>query len=263
MTKTPYYIHGRGGRHVIALHGLFDTADYFDGVLAAFDPEQWSVVMPDIRGFGRAIDDQGPFDMKTIAADTLALADRLGWNNFAVVGHSMCGKAALRVAIDGGDRVNAIVGIAPIWAGPALFDESSLAFFHASATDVDKREVIIAQSTGNRLSQHWSRALARRSFERSRVDAYTAYIESFTTDDFEDEAMRLQQNVLVLVGAHDSLTEQTVRRTWGTKLQSSQISVLADCGHWPMVEAPLLAGSMIERFLASVLSGTSHAALER
>ena len=72
---------------------------------------------------------------RPIAEDTLALADQLGWNRFALIGHSMGGMAIQQVLADAPERVSALVGITPVPASGVPFDHSGWDFFSAAAGD--------------------------------------------------------------------------------------------------------------------------------
>lgn len=248
-----YVIHGRGPLKAIALHGLFDTGQGFQPMLAGLDPERWSIALPDLRGYGGSADAAGPFDMATAASDALEIADQLGWARFSVIGHSMCGKAALRLAADAPDRVHRVVGIAPVWAGAVPFDPDSLAFFRSSVDSVEARQAIITQSTGSRLPAFWLHSLAQISFAESRKPAYGGYLESFAFDDFEKQAVGLNHDVLVIVGAQDVFTTEMARTHWIPKLRHAELVVLQDCGHWPMQEVPVYTAALIETFLSKDL----------
>jgi pimeloyl-ACP methyl ester carboxylesterase len=84
-----HIIHGHGPVRVIALHGWFADHTAFDALLPALDPARFTIALPDYRGYGASRPSSGPFNLDTVADDALALADRLGWARFAVMGHSM------------------------------------------------------------------------------------------------------------------------------------------------------------------------------
>src|SRR5260370_39748831 len=88
-------------------------------------------------------------EMNSLPSETNALVDSLGWNEFAVVGHSMGGKAAL-LTTTLTKRVTRLCGITPVWAAPAPFDAETLKFFRTAAEQVSVRQAIIHNTAGAR-----------------------------------------------------------------------------------------------------------------
>jgi len=117
-----HVVHGRGPVRAVVIHGWFYDWHVFEPMLPALDPAVFSLAFMDCRGYGSSRAMTGAFDIDTIAADALELASHLGWERFAVVGHSMGGKAALRVAANAPHRVTRILALTPVWAGAAPFD---------------------------------------------------------------------------------------------------------------------------------------------
>ncbi|MEZ4385582.1 MAG: alpha/beta fold hydrolase [Nannocystaceae bacterium] len=62
----------------------------------------------DNRGIGRSRDDGGPLTIARLAADTLALADHLGWERPHLVGHSMGGMIVQEAARQAPHRVRSL-----------------------------------------------------------------------------------------------------------------------------------------------------------
>lgn len=243
-------LHGRGPLRVMALHGWFADRTAFDSLLPALDPEAFTVALPDYRGYGEARSSGGPYDVGTIAADVIELADALGWDRFTVVGHSMGGKVALRIAADAPDRVERIVGITPVWAGAAPFDPETLAFFRMAADSRDTRQAIINLTTGGRLPAVWTRSMADKSMQISDRDAFAGYFESWGHDDFAEAARDVRQEVLVVAGGHDrGVPEELLRATWIAGLPGARLVVMPEAGHYPIDECPLILGATIADFI--------------
>lgn len=243
-------LHGHGPRRVLFLHGWFGDHKSFDPILPGFEEDVWSLALMDQRGYGLSGDRTGPFDIATIAEDALALADHLGWDNFSVVGHSMGGKAGLRLALLAPDRIAALVGIAPVWAGAAPFDADSLGLFRAAATDAGARDIIIRHSTSGRLDDGLYGELVETSQSTASVEAFAAYFESWALDNFADQVRGLSTPVQVLVGAFDqAITADLVDATWRDALCNFSCHVLADAGHYPMQENPAALGEALNKFL--------------
>ncbi len=94
-----YYRVGNGPTRVIALHGWFGDHTAFASMWPYLDRSRFSYAFMDLRGYGASQTMSGEYTMEEIAADTLQLADELGWQDFALIGHSMSGKAIQQVLV--------------------------------------------------------------------------------------------------------------------------------------------------------------------
>ena len=245
------YQYGNGPVRAILIHGWFGDAHDFDAMFNAIDPAVFSFACVEFRGYGNRKGEQGPYDIATIAADAVALADRLGWERFNIVGHSMGGKAALKVAADVPDRVEKLCGISPVWAGRSPFDDARLALFRAAKDALPARQGIIANTTGGRLPPVWCRRVAEHSMTISDRAAFAAYFESWALDDFASAAAGLAVSTLAIIGAHDpGVSEQATRATWLAHLPNASMAVLPDAGHYAANECPLILAAHLAAFLA-------------
>jgi pimeloyl-ACP methyl ester carboxylesterase len=162
----------------------------------------------------------------------------------------MGGKAALRLALDLGDRISRIIAVTPVWAGAAPFDAQTLAFFRNAANDLEARAAIIGQSTGGQLPAAWTRWMAENSAEVSSTEAFATYFESWAMTDFALAAANLTQETLIVAGANDGgIPIEAINATWLANLRNARAEVLADCGHYPTLERPLALAALVERFL--------------
>ncbi|TXN23762.1 alpha/beta hydrolase [Methylobacterium sp. WL9] len=102
------------GRSVLLLHGRNFPSSYWLPVIQALTTAGYRVIVPDQLGFGKSSKPVGAFTFDAMAADTVALLDRLGLNRVDVIGHSMGGMLAVRIARSYPARVNSLVLEAPI-----------------------------------------------------------------------------------------------------------------------------------------------------
>ena len=118
---TGYELIGSGLSKVMVLHGIFGDHGIWSPTYPLLDREQFTYAFMDCRGYGASRAMAGNHTMREISADAIALADGLGWEKFSVVGHSMGGMAAQRVAVDAGQRIQCVVGVTPVPASGVPF----------------------------------------------------------------------------------------------------------------------------------------------
>ena len=245
---------GTGPRRVICLHGWFGHARGWGPFIQHLDKDAFSYAFLDQRGYGHRKDSGGPYTMAQIAQDALALADSLGWDRFALVGHSMGGLAIQQVLADAPQRVQALVGVTPVPAGGVPFDDAGWGFFSAAAKDVGTRRAIIDLTTGNRLSGVWLDGMARRSLQHSDETAVADYLVAWAKTSVLDRVQGKTLPVLVIAGEHDpALGAETCQATWLQHYPNATMEVMANAGHYPMDETPIALATAIERFLSKVM----------
>src|SRR5580704_3815582 len=102
---------GTGGRPLLLLHGFTgakeDFTDWFDALAA----RGWHAVAPDHRGHGDSSKpaSMGAYSISILAADSTALVDALGWDAYTLLGHSMGGFVAQRMACDDPSRILGLI----------------------------------------------------------------------------------------------------------------------------------------------------------
>jgi 3-oxoadipate enol-lactonase len=158
---------------------------------AAFDVVGW-----DHRGLGRSCCEDRALSMADFAADGLALADALGWQEFAVFGVSFGGMVAQELAVTAPDRVTRLV-LACTSAGGA--GGSSYPLHERPSPDrmaglMDSRPDV---------------AGAILSFMTGRAEpvepGYTRQLEARRSHDVWDRLPRITAPTLVMSGRHDGI----------------------------------------------------------
>src|ERR1700730_6702902 len=110
------------GPVVVLIHGYAETSDSW-APLAAELVKNYTVVVPDLRGIGRASRRAGGYDKKTQAADIRAVVTTLGYDRASVVSHDIGIMVAYAYAARYPDKVERLVVMdAPI-PGIAPWDE--------------------------------------------------------------------------------------------------------------------------------------------
>lgn len=231
---------GTGATKVIAVHGWFGGEDGWGLLPELFDTEAYSVAFFDLRGYGRRMDVAGEYTLEEVAEDVFALADELGWREFALVGHSMGGAMVLRTFADDPERITGVVGISPVPASGVPLDEDSQALFGGAAEEHGNRRAIIDFTTGNRQPASWLDAMVAYSAQHSRPEAVAGYLTAWSGADFVADLPMVNVPVHAVVGEHDpALGEATMRATWLEQLPGCELTVIPNAGHYAMFEAPV------------------------
>jgi len=251
-TTIPHTLYGDGPIKVIALHGWLSDQHAFDALIPLLDQRAFTFAIPDIRGYGKAMDVSGEFTMDEVARDVLDLADGLGWPVFAVVGHSMGGKAAQRVLALAPDRVSKLVGISPVPASGSRFDGPTTDLFHRAVAEAGVRRLILDAGTGSRYHDVWLDTMTAYSWTHSTPAAFAGYLASWSGGDFHAEVVGVDIPVKVIVGAHDpDLTADAMRATLLQWFPRAELEVFADAGHYAIDETPIALATAVQRFLAA------------
>jgi pimeloyl-ACP methyl ester carboxylesterase len=86
------------GRTILLLHGKNFDSSYWAGPIGFLRRAGFRVVVPDQIGFNKSSKPLGAYTFDALAANTMALADSLGLEKFAVLGHSTGGMLAVRLS---------------------------------------------------------------------------------------------------------------------------------------------------------------------
>jgi haloacetate dehalogenase len=106
---TIHVRHGGNGPPLLLLHGHPQTHVMWHRIAPAL-AEQFTVVAPDLRGYGDSSkpptsDTHEPYSKRAMAGDQVALMQSLGFEQFAVAGHDRGGRVAYRMALDHPERI--------------------------------------------------------------------------------------------------------------------------------------------------------------
>ncbi|MEN9796660.1 MAG: hypothetical protein RL653_356 [Pseudomonadota bacterium] len=241
-----------GGVPLVLLHAFPFCHTLFDDQrpLAATS----LLVRPDLRGFGRSPGGASA-TMDEMAADVLALLDRLKLERVVVGGVSMGGYVALALTRMDPSRV----------AGLVLMDTQALADDPAAKTAREVNALRVEQEgtaflvealLGKLLSPD-SPATVRREVEhRMRAESPGAVAAALrgmaVREDCRDVLHRFGGRALVIVGEQDAVTPPERARQMADLVPGSELLIVPASGHLPNVEQPAPVNDALARFVAAV-----------
>ncbi|MFF4590798.1 alpha/beta fold hydrolase [Streptomyces sp. NPDC001388] len=248
--ELPHELHGDGAHKVFAVHGWFADRSAYAPVVPDLDRTAFQYALVDLRGYGGARDLGGTYSTAEAAADLVALADRLGWERFSVVGHSMGGAVAQRLLAQAPHRLRRLVGVSPVPASGLALPPEQWELFADAAHKAGNRRAILDVTTGGRRPAAWLDRMVARSVEVSDPKAFRAWLDSWALEDFHDRTEGSAVPALAVTGALDpALSAALMRETWLRWYPRAELYELAAAGHYAMDETPLELVRVWEDFL--------------
>jgi len=255
---------GTGGVPLLLLHGFTGARSDFEFWIDPLAALGYHVVAPDQRGHGASDKPEGEarYSFTVFASDALLLADQLGWDRFALLGHSMGGMVAQQIAIDAPDRLVALVLMDT--TGGALSVDPDLRDLGAELARTVGTDAIadFLQGTDSPLTTDAYRraciadpsyeARGDRNLRSASGSMYAAML--LAIDVRADHAALLADAVscptLVMVGAEDEAFLAPSREL-AAAIGGAQLEVIEGGGHSPQFEAPEAAWSAVSTFFAA------------
>ena len=274
-------VYGGSGEPVLLLHGYPQTHVMWHKV-APMLAEQYTVVAPDLRGYGDsgkpAVDaDPERYSKRRTAQDLLEVMSTLGHRSFHVVGHDRGARVGHRMALDSAERVRSFttLDVAPSQAAFEAMD-SSLAFawfhWHLMRQPEPFPETLIGTNAKfylDFLLERWTAVEGAITEE-----AYAEYLRCFSNPDTirascadyraidvdlahdaADRGRKLACPVLALWGGNMAKRPgwQTgqgldMLRVWQERVEDVRGRAI-DCGHFLAEEAPKETAAEVLKFL--------------
>lgn len=114
--ETEIFVRTAGvGQPVLLVHGFPQTGMCWHRIAPTL-AERFSVVVPDIRGYGASgkppsVHDHASYSKRAMAVDLVEVMAELGHDRFAVVGHDRGARVSYRLALDHPDRVSGLCSL--------------------------------------------------------------------------------------------------------------------------------------------------------
>ena len=108
-----YRIQGVGPEPLICIHGVGSYLEAWDGVVARLS-DKFTILTFDLRGHGQSERVKGRYEIDDFVADTLALADHVGFDTFHLAGFSLGGLIGQRIALTHLSRIRRLVLLATV-----------------------------------------------------------------------------------------------------------------------------------------------------
>jgi pimeloyl-ACP methyl ester carboxylesterase len=244
------------GEPLLLIPGLGTTCRLWDGVAPEL-ASRFSLILVDNRNVGRSVGKRKPRSLADLVSDLVELLDRLQLERAHVMGISLGGVIAQRLAVDHPGRVDRLVLVScadrftPYLRQVASLLGHSLRHFPKEAfvrtmellgtspQYLDENEATVEQRVAAKCASRVSgRALAEQ-------------LRCLASSEIDPRYYRILAPTLVVAGQHDALIPSCYSRTMSEQIPGSRYVMIRGAGHNPLVDYPDRVLPTVTRFLSA------------
>lgn len=236
------------GPAVLLIHSLGLDCGLWTRTLEALS-DRFAVVALDCRGHG-ASSNRGGFTVEAVASDARTLMETLGHARFHVVGMSMGGLMAARVAAKAPSSVlclvlcSAYVSVGA--AGPPRIAATRAELANTSMADFGRA---YADDTILPTSDAAARRFVAHAIAKMTAGDYLDTIEAILTADITSLLPAIAAPTLVLTGSADRRAPPEKGRELAHAVRNARFEELQGAGHLAVLDAPDIFNSHLRGFL--------------
>jgi 3-oxoadipate enol-lactonase len=227
------------GPVVVLSNSLGSTYKMWDAQVRDLE-QRFRVVRYDTRGHGHSPVPDGPYTIDDLADDLVALLDRLGIGRAHLVGLSLGGMTAMRVAARNPDRVDRL---ALLCTGAALPPAS--AWTDRAATVRAGGSVAVAEAVAGRwftpeyLGAHpTTRAAHEAMVAATPAEGYAGCCEAIAALDLRGDLVSISAPTLAIAGADDPATPPAKLEEIAARVPDAKLVVVPRAAHLANAERP-------------------------
>jgi pimeloyl-ACP methyl ester carboxylesterase len=262
------YLEAGDGDPLVLLHALGESTFDWRWVIPALASTH-HIYAPDLSGLGlgaKPASDYSPAFFERFAAGFL---DALGLQRAAVVGNSLGGLIALRLALSKPSRVGALILVDSAGLGRS----ATFALRSLTAPGYGELAVAWAKTPPGAAWRAWSKALllfahphlapAAWTAEQCRLARSPGFLEAALATlrsqlDLQgqrgvllDRLAHLEMPTLIVWGARDRVFSLSQAQDAVARLPEGSLALIPACGHMPHIERPDRFVNVLEKFLGT------------
>lgn len=245
--EITFFESGTGSPALVFVHGWQGDHTVWQPIIETLG-DDFHTVAVDLRGSGASHNAGGPYDLERFAADLRGIIEARGPGPAVVIGHSMGGTIALRLAVDSPELTRGLVLVAPVPASGGGYSEKGAAYLRSTAGDT-----AMARKWLERTFYHppASTVLDQLCAAAAATDRDVA-LESFASwahADFAEATRAIKAPVLLLAPQHD--IPDVYERKVAALLSNAQFTQVPACAHYAVLEKPQVIAAAIREFVGA------------
>ncbi|MFW5873399.1 MAG: alpha/beta fold hydrolase [Bacillota bacterium] len=258
------------GEKLVLIHGNMTSSKHWD-ILMENLPENYHLLAPDMRGFGKSSYNNRFDSLEDLALDLIDLLEQKNFNNFNLIGWSTGGGVAMEIAAKLPDQVKKLILLEsvstrgyPIFKkdenGQPIPDELLKTKEEIASDPVQVLPVLTAQKNNDKetMRQIWNSLIYTDN--QPDEEKYEEYLEDMMTQrnlidvDYalanfnlsdqhnglqpgNNKAEEIEVPTLILQGDQDKVVTMDMAKTIKEDIgDNADIQILKNCGHSPLID---------------------------
>jgi pimeloyl-ACP methyl ester carboxylesterase len=230
------------GEPLLLVHGLGYARWGWEPVVDALADEH-EVVLFDNRGIGESDAPGGPYSVRMLAEDAVAVLDAAGLKRVHVIGTSLGGMVALQLALDWPERVDRLVLACTTQGGAraAPMPEQTIRLMQEASTL--PVEVALRRFVENAFGPEpdptmVDRIMRHRIASAQLPTAWAAQAAAGAAFDVWDRVPEIRTQTLVLTGDEDGVVDPRNSKLLAERIPGALLEVFPGTGHLFFWEQP-------------------------
>jgi pimeloyl-ACP methyl ester carboxylesterase len=242
-----YEIHG-AGEPLLLLHGGLGSIDLFEPGLPELAKTR-QVIAVDLHGHGRTELGNRPISLPAMGDDLAAVVEKLGYHQVDVMGYSLGGGVALRLAIQHPSLVRRLVLISAVYSTDGFYPEMLPMQALVGAAMVE-------QMKPTPIYQSYVKVAPKPEDFPRLLDAMGAWMRQ--SYDWSEEVKKLKMPVMLVWGDSDMMRPEHIVRFyqllggglrdagWQREhISPNRLAILPNVTHYEMAIAPALIPTVL------------------
>ena len=230
------------GDPVVLLHGLMGTMEHWDGTLEALAP-MWRAMAPEIPILDGA---RAEASVEGLTHYVGAFMEALDLPPAVVGGNSLGGHLALELALRYPARVSGLIltgssGLLERGFTRGVPHVPTAAFVRARMEEIFYDATLVTPS--------WVDSVRRVLTTRVSARRVLHVARSAKRSNLEARLGEIRVPTLLVWGKDDRITPPEIAERFRALLPDAHLELIANCGHAPMLEQPLIFNALVEDWL--------------
>lgn len=234
-----------GGTPLVLLHG-YPLDHTIWAPLVPLLQQDFDLILPDLRGFGRSPASPAPYQMSDVADDIASLLDHLGIKKAAVVGHSMGGYIALAFARSHPQHLLGL-GLVASQAAADTPERKTERYQLAERVEAngagEVADSMPALLTSDADLQTWLKKLILRQSPAGVAGALRAIAGRTASTPF---LAAFDFHVCLIHGLADRFLPVERAREMKAAVKDGDLTLIEAAGHMPMMETPQMTADALK-----------------